>query len=141
MKKINTNYSFGRIYLTTRLSGYFVLTLSNVFMRPHSACFDCYIPATYLSNDEFICLYFTSFRYLLTYNFQNTDSISGHYPSRRLEIGTSSVDRAQLSRFHLKTEIEFSLRNVVFYFKKRTMDTVQEPNVCINIASSQTFRS
>jgi hypothetical protein len=30
------------------------------------------------------------------------------------EIGTSSIDWAQLSRFYLKTEIESSLRNVVF---------------------------
>jgi hypothetical protein len=31
------------------------------------------------------------------------------------EIGTSSIDWAQLSRFHLKTETESSLRNVVFW--------------------------
>jgi hypothetical protein len=30
------------------------------------------------------------------------------------EIGTSSIDWTQLSRFFLKTETEFSLRNVVF---------------------------
>jgi hypothetical protein len=30
------------------------------------------------------------------------------------EIGTSSVDSAQLNRFYLKTETEFSLRSVVF---------------------------
>jgi hypothetical protein len=30
------------------------------------------------------------------------------------EIGTSSIDWVQLSRFYLKTEIESSLRNVVF---------------------------
>jgi hypothetical protein len=29
------------------------------------------------------------------------------------EIGTSSIDWAQLSRFYLKTETESSLRNVV----------------------------
>jgi hypothetical protein len=39
--------------------------------------------------------------------------------SRRLqvkcpEIGISSIDLAQLSRFYLKTETESSLRNVVF---------------------------
>jgi hypothetical protein len=30
------------------------------------------------------------------------------------EMGTSSIDRAQLSRFYLKTETESSLRNVTF---------------------------
>jgi hypothetical protein len=30
------------------------------------------------------------------------------------EIGTSSIDCAQLSRFYVKTERESSLRNVVF---------------------------
>jgi hypothetical protein len=34
--------------------------------------------------------------------------------SRCPEIGTSSIDWAQWSRFHLKTERESSLRNVVF---------------------------
>jgi hypothetical protein len=29
-------------------------------------------------------------------------------------LGTSSIDWAQLSRFHMKTETESSLRNVVF---------------------------
>jgi hypothetical protein len=32
---------------------------------------------------------------------------------------------AQLSRFHLKTETEFSLQNVVLKMKHRTMDNVQ----------------
>jgi hypothetical protein len=32
----------------------------------------------------------------------------------RQEIGTSSIDWAQLRRFHLKMEIESSLRNTVF---------------------------
>jgi hypothetical protein len=39
---------------------------------------------------------------------------------RCLEVGTiatNSIDSAQLSRFHLKTETESSLRNVVFYIK------------------------
>jgi hypothetical protein len=47
------------------------------------------------------------------------------------EIGTSSIERAQLSRFHLKTETESSLRNVVFLNKNRTMDNVQKHNVCL----------
>jgi hypothetical protein len=33
-----------------------------------------------------------------------------------LEIGTSSINWAQLSRFHLKTETEPSLQNVVLCF-------------------------
>jgi hypothetical protein len=32
-------------------------------------------------------------------------------------IGTNSIEWAQVSRFHLKTETESSLRNVVFYIK------------------------
>jgi hypothetical protein len=32
----------------------------------------------------------------------------------RPEIGTSSIKWAQLSRFYLKTETEFGLRNVAF---------------------------
>jgi hypothetical protein len=39
------------------------------------------------------------------------------YHSHKLlgpEIGTGYIDWAQLSRFHLKTETESSLRNVVF---------------------------
>jgi hypothetical protein len=54
------------------------------------------------------------------------------------EIGTSSIDWAQLSRFHLKTETESSLWNV--FNKNRTMDNVQKYNNCINIPTSQTFR-
>jgi hypothetical protein len=49
------------------------------------------------------------------------------------EIGTSSIDWAQLSKFYLKTETESSLRNVVFrkvhrtvfLNKDRTLDNVQ----------------
>jgi hypothetical protein len=59
----------------------------------------------------------------------------------RLEIGTNSIDRAQLSRFYLKTETESSLRNVVFWNINRTMDNVQEHNICTDVPSSQTFRS
>jgi hypothetical protein len=35
----------------------------------------------------------------------------------------------QLSRFHSKTEIESSLRNVVFLNKNRMMDNVQKHNI------------
>jgi hypothetical protein len=35
------------------------------------------------------------------------------------ELVAVSVDRAQLNRFHLKTETESSLRNVVFLNKKQ----------------------
>jgi hypothetical protein len=55
------------------------------------------------------------------------------------EIGTSSVDWAQLIRFYLKTETESSLRNVVFWNinrtvfldKDRTMENVQKHNICM----------
>jgi hypothetical protein len=66
------------------------------------------------------------------------------------EIGTSSIDWAQLSRFYLKTETETSLRIVVLKYsykqdgvsdKNRTIDNVQKHNICVNISSSQTFRS
>jgi hypothetical protein len=49
------------------------------------------------------------------------------------EIGTSSIDWAHQNRFHLKTETESSLRNVVLKYKQngvllvdknRTMDNV-----------------
>jgi hypothetical protein len=49
-----------------------------------------------------------------------------------------------LSRFDLKTEKKFSLQNVVFWKinrivfldKDRTMDTVQEHNICTNVPSN-----
>jgi hypothetical protein len=50
------------------------------------------------------------------------------------EIGTSSIDWAQQSRFYLKTETESSLRNVQtgrFLDKDKTMDNVQKHNTCI----------
>jgi hypothetical protein len=54
------------------------------------------------------------------------------------EIGTSSIDWAQLSRFYLQMEIEPSLWNIVFWTinrmvfldKERTMDNVQKHNIC-----------
>jgi hypothetical protein len=57
------------------------------------------------------------------------------------EIGTNSIDWAQLIRFYLKTEAESRLRNVVSYNikrtvfldKERTMDHVQKHNICINL--------
>jgi hypothetical protein len=63
------------------------------------------------------------------------------------EIGTSSIDRSHLRSFHLKTETEPSLRNVVFLNKNggvldenwRT-ENVQKHNICTNVPSSQTFR-
>jgi hypothetical protein len=62
---------------------------------------------------------------------------------------TSSVSWAQLSRFCLNTETESNHRNIVFDNIKRTvfldedrtMDNVQKHNICINVPSSQTFRS
>jgi hypothetical protein len=75
--------------------------------------------------------------------FRRLDSVSGP------EIGTSSIDWAQLSRFYLKTETGCSLRNVVFWKinrtlfldKDRLMDNVQQHNICTNVPSSKTFRS
>jgi hypothetical protein len=52
--------------------------------------------------------------------FQNTmfwrldSSLSSAKTYSRLEIGTSSVDWAQMSRVYLKMETESSLRNIVF---------------------------
>jgi hypothetical protein len=51
---------------------------------------------------------------------------------RRPEVGTSSIDWVQQSRFYLKTETETSLRNVVFLNKNRTMDNVRKHNICFN---------
>jgi hypothetical protein len=64
------------------------------------------------------------------------------------EIGTSSIDWDQLSRFYLKMETESSLRNTVFWKinktvfsdEDRTMENVQKHNICSNVPSSQTFR-
>jgi hypothetical protein len=42
------------------------------------------------------------------------------------EIGTSSTDWAQLSRFYLKTETKSSLRNVGRLLDKNKMDNVQK---------------
>jgi hypothetical protein len=62
--------------------------------------------------------------------------------SGSLAIETSSVNWAQLSRYHLKTETESSLRNVMCVVNKnRTMDNAQTHDIFINIPLSQTFRS
>jgi hypothetical protein len=61
------------------------------------------------------------------------------------EIGTSSIDWAQMSRFYLKTERESSLRNVVFWKinrtvfldKDKTMDNVHKHIICTNVPSLQ----
>jgi hypothetical protein len=42
------------------------------------------------------------------------------------EIGTNSVDCAQLSSSYLKTEAESSLRNIVFLNRNRTMDNIRK---------------
>jgi hypothetical protein len=58
------------------------------------------------------------------------------------EIGASSVDWAQLSRFYLKTETESSLWIVVFWKingvldKDRTLDNVQKHNIYIQFSLS-----
>jgi hypothetical protein len=46
--------------------------------------------------------------------FQNTTFRRLDFVSLSPEIGTSSMDWAQLSRFHLKTETVSILRNAVF---------------------------
>jgi hypothetical protein len=73
-----------------------------------------------------------------------------HSPSvLSLEIGTSSIDWAQLNRFYLKMKTESALRNVVFcninrrvfLDKDGPMDNVQKHNICTNVSLAQTFRS
>jgi hypothetical protein len=56
------------------------------------------------------------------------------------EIGTSSIDWAQQSRYYLRTETDSSLRNVVFLIEIGTMDNVQKEVYFNNTPSSQTFR-
>jgi hypothetical protein len=51
----------------------------------------------------------------------------------------SSIEWAQLRRYHLKPETDSSLQNAVLN-KNRAMDNVQKHNNCINTPSSQTFR-
>jgi hypothetical protein len=60
------------------------------------------------------------------------------------DIGISSIDWTQLSRFHLKTETESSLRNVflnvnrtVFLGKNRTTDNVQKHTFWTSAPQSQ----
>jgi hypothetical protein len=48
------------------------------------------------------------------YIFQNATFRRLDSVSLPLEIGSNSIDWAQLSRFYLKTKTESSLRNVVF---------------------------
>jgi hypothetical protein len=55
------------------------------------------------------------------------------------ETEISSIYWAQRRNFHMKTEAEFSLRNVVLQIKDSTMD-VQNCDSYINIPSSQTYR-
>jgi hypothetical protein len=60
------------------------------------------------------------------------------YPALSPEIGTSSIDWIQLSRFYLNSYTESSLRNVVvwkingtvFLDKDRMMDNDQKRNIC-----------
>jgi hypothetical protein len=52
--------------------------------------------------------------------------ISGHFPSPCPETGTSPVDWAQLSNFHLKTEIEYFVPKTFILNKRQTMDNVQK---------------
>jgi hypothetical protein len=60
---------------------------------------------------------------------------------RRMEIGTSSIYWAQLSRFCPKTEGETSHRNVAFCCINRTISNVQKRNISTDVPSSQMFGS
>jgi hypothetical protein len=64
------------------------------------------------------------------------------------EIGTSSIDWAQQSRFFLKMETIQSPKHCVLKNKQdggldkdKMMDNVQKHNICTNVPLSQTFRS
>jgi hypothetical protein len=62
------------------------------------------------------------FSYLSQMFFAVFDLWTPSWSSHRCpEIGTSSIDLAQLSRFYLKTETESRLRNVVFWKINRTV--------------------
>jgi hypothetical protein len=77
--------------------------------------------------------------------FWKLDSVSA---SISLEIGTSSIDWTQLSRFYRNTETKSSLQNIAFLNKEkeryldknRMMNNFQKHNIFINVSSSQTFR-
>jgi hypothetical protein len=110
--------------------------------------YKCYVPVHYPSSCLYVktpsCLYYKT-------TFRRLDSVSFRWNLlswAQSEIGASSIDWAQLSRFYLKTETKFSLRNVfcnrnrrVFLDKGRTIDNIQKYNICTNVQSSQTFRS
>jgi hypothetical protein len=59
--------------------------------------------------------------------FRRLDSVSGP------EMETSSLCWAYQSRIHLKTETEFSLRNVVCKIKERTIDNVDNCDFHVNL--------
>jgi hypothetical protein len=65
---------------------------------------------------------------------------------RRMErvslwLWTSSIYSVHMSRFHVKTERESNLRNVMFYIKDRTVHDVQNCDTYINTpCSADTFR-
>jgi hypothetical protein len=54
----------------------------------------------------------------------------GPPPPKSPELGTNSIDWAQLISFYLKTETECSLRNAVFWKINRTADNVQKHDIC-----------
>jgi hypothetical protein len=56
--------------------------------------------------------------------FRKSESVKIQLAKTCLEVGTSSIDWTQLSRFHLKTETESSLRNVVLNINM-IMDNIQ----------------
>jgi hypothetical protein len=57
------------------------------------------------------------------------------------EAETSFIYWAQVSKFHLKTETESSLRNAVFQIKDRTVDNVQNDGSYINIQCAHKVHS
>jgi hypothetical protein len=81
---------------------------------------------------------------ILTYDLCSVDQTMNDSPFYRCpEIGTSSIDWVQLSRFYLKTETESGLRNAVFWKinrmvfldKDRMLDNVQKHNICTHLSS------
>jgi hypothetical protein len=58
---------------------------------------------------------------------------------RRPDVGTSSIDWAQLSRFFPEDGDRNQLPIHCVLNKNRTLDNVQKRNICIIVASSQTF--
>jgi hypothetical protein len=61
--------------------------------------------------------------------FRRLDSVSVF----RWNLRTSSIDWAQLSRFHLETEAEFSLRSVVCFKQKQDDEECPETIIILKL--------